>query len=58
MDWVVILAKERELIIPADNINEVTQEANAKKTTEERIVSIRIKAKKLKNDFRREGVRT
>ena len=43
MKYVVILAKERELTIHTDNINEVVKEANSVKTTEERIVSIRLK---------------
>ena len=43
MKWVVILAKEREVTIHADNINEAVKEANSVKTTEEKIVTIRLK---------------
>lgn len=43
MTWSVILAKEREITSNATNINEVVKEANSIKTTEERIVSIRLK---------------
>ena len=42
MKWSVLLAKEREIEIDADNINEVVEIAKSKKTKEERIVSIRI----------------
>ena len=42
MKWAVLLAKEREITIHADNINEVVKEANSIKTTEERIVNIRL----------------
>ena len=42
MKWSVLLAKEREIKIDADNINEVVEIAKSKKTKEERIVSIRI----------------
>ena len=42
MTWAVLLAKEREITIHADNINEVVKEANSIKTTEERIVNIRL----------------
>ena len=43
MKYSVILAKERELTIHADNINEVVKDANSVKTTEEKIVSISLK---------------
>ena len=42
MEWSVLLAKEREIEIDADNINEVVEIAKSKKTKEERIVSIRL----------------
>lgn len=42
MEWSVLLAKEREIKIVADNINEVVEIAKSKKTKEERIVSIRL----------------
>ena len=43
MKCLLILAKERELTINADNINEVIEIANSEKATEEKIVSIRLK---------------
>ena len=42
MKWSVLLAKEREIEIDADNINEVVEIAKSKKTKEERIVRIRL----------------
>ena len=42
MKWSVLLAKEREIKIDGDNINEVVEIAKSKKTKEERIVSIRL----------------
>ena len=43
MEWSVILAKEREITVNADNINVVVDKANAEIKEGERIVSIRIK---------------
>lgn len=42
MKWSVLLAKEREIDIEADNINDVVKIAKFKKTREERIVCIRL----------------
>ena len=42
MKWSVVLAKEREIVINADNINRVVENANAEIKEGERIVSIRI----------------
>ena len=42
MKWYVLLAKEREIEIEADNINAVVEIAKSKKTKEERIVRIRL----------------
>ena len=43
MEWSVILAKEREIGINADNINQVVEKAKAELKEGERIVSIRVK---------------
>ena len=43
MKWSVILAREREITVNADNINVVVAKANAELKEGERIVSIRIK---------------
>lgn len=43
MKWHILLAKEREITIHRDNINEAVKEANSMKVTEEKIVSIRVK---------------
>jgi len=43
MKWSIILAKEREIEIISENINEVVEKANAEREKGERIVSIRIK---------------
>ena len=43
MTWFFILAKEREITISADNINDAVKTANEQKTEGEKIVSIRIK---------------
>ena len=43
MKWSIILAKEREIVIKANNINLAVYKANAEIKEGERIVSIRIK---------------
>ena len=43
MKWSVILAKEREIEIDAENLNETVDKANGEIKEGERIVSIRIK---------------
>lgn len=43
MNWSVLLAKEREIEISVDNINQVVEKANVELKEGERIVSIRIK---------------
>jgi len=43
MEWAVVLAKEREIGIAGENINEVVDKAKAELKEGERIVSIRIK---------------
>lgn len=45
LKWLVLLAKEREIEIKANNINAVVEKANVEKTKEERIV-LRIKLKR------------
>ena len=42
MIYVFLLAKEREIAIKEDNINDAVKKANEQKTDEERIVSIRL----------------
>ena len=42
MIYVFLLAKEREIPINVDNINDAVKKANEQKTDEERIVSIRL----------------
>ena len=43
MTWLFLLAKEREITISADNINDAMKTANEQKTDGERIVSIKVK---------------
>ena len=43
MTWVVTYAKEREVEIDVDNINEVYEEAKLGLRPGERVVSVRIK---------------
>ena len=43
LKWSVLLAKEREIEIEANNINVVVEIAKFKKTKEERIVRIKLK---------------
>ena len=43
MKYSVTLAKERVLTINVENINEAIETANAEKTAEEQIISIRSK---------------
>ena len=43
MTWLFLLAKEREITINTDNINDAVKTANAQKTDGERIVSIKLK---------------
>ena len=43
LKWLVLLAKEREIEIKANNINAVVEKANVEKTKEERIVRIKLK---------------
>lgn len=42
MEWSVLLAKEREITITANNINQVVEKAKVELKEGERIVSIRI----------------
>jgi len=42
MTWFVLLAKEREITINTDNINDAVKTADEQKTDGERIVSIKI----------------
>ena len=43
MMWAILLAKEREIAITAENLNDVVDKAKAELKEGERIVSIRIK---------------
>ena len=43
MEWSIILAKEREIEINANNINQVVDKADVEIKEGERVVSIRIK---------------
>ena len=42
MTYLFLIAKEREITISADNINDAVKTANEQKTDEERIVRIKI----------------
>lgn len=42
MSWQITFAKEREIEIDVDNINDAVNLANEKKLPEERIVKIRL----------------
>ena len=42
MTYVFLLAKEREITIGADDINDAVNRANEQKTDEERIVTIKL----------------
>ena len=43
MTYLFLIAKEREVTIHADNINDAVKTANEQKTDGEKIVSIKIK---------------
>lgn len=43
MKWSVLFTLEREVILVADNLNEVVRKANSEKATEEKITSIKIR---------------
>lgn len=42
MEWVITVAIERNIVVKSDNINDAVRIANEKKSSEERIVKIRL----------------